>query len=141
MPQLPKAINKRKLLGTSGQSEWTKRLRGGGCRQSKRLLTACEVQICDLNQTDLGAVFLDSSNGLANFAHEHCQPLLTVDHPYFVTVGDNPGTLLVFAPLTLSTDYHSWARSMRMSLLSKNKFGFVDGTVTPAAPSDVLYSC
>ncbi|CAN0920064.1 hypothetical protein LINGRAHAP2_LOCUS31811 [Linum grandiflorum] len=56
--------------------------------------------------------------------------VLAADHPYFISSGDNPSTILVSVSLTSSIDYHSWARSMRMSLLSKNKL----------APSDVLYT-
>ncbi|CAN0892457.1 hypothetical protein LINGRAHAP2_LOCUS17547 [Linum grandiflorum] len=66
------------------------------------------------------------------------QPLLTADHPYHIGAGDNPGSLLVSVPLTSSTDDHSWARSMCMSLLSKNKLGFVDGTVDPPERANVL---
>ncbi|CAN0853550.1 hypothetical protein LINGRAHAP2_LOCUS5661, partial [Linum grandiflorum] len=62
-------------------------------------------------------------------------PSLTADHPYFISTSDNHGVLLVSVPISSSNDYHSWARTMRMSLLSKNKLSFVDGTAVAAAPT------
>ncbi|CAN0856128.1 hypothetical protein LINGRAHAP2_LOCUS6422 [Linum grandiflorum] len=53
-------------------------------------------------------------------------PVLTANHPWFISASDNPSTLLVCAPLTTSIDYHSWARPMCMPPLHKNKLGFVD---------------
>ncbi|CAN0901043.1 hypothetical protein LINGRAHAP2_LOCUS21185 [Linum grandiflorum] len=66
-------------------------------------------------------------------------PLVDAEHPYFLSSGDNPGLLIVPAVLTGAADYYSWARSLRMALMSKNKLGFIDGTESPPAPSDPLY--
>ncbi|KAF5447886.1 hypothetical protein F2P56_033403 [Juglans regia] len=54
--------------------------------------------------------------------------------PYFLTAADNPGATLVPELLT-GDNYPSWRRSMRMALNAKNKFVFVDGTLTK--PADV----
>nr|KYP33713.1 hypothetical protein KK1_045413 [Cajanus cajan] len=45
--------------------------------------------------------------------------------------------VLVSPPLT-HTNYHTWSRSMMMSLLTKNKEGFIDGTIQePSANSSI----
>ncbi|CAN1222926.1 hypothetical protein LINGRAPRIM_LOCUS699 [Linum grandiflorum] len=53
-------------------------------------------------------------------------PTVNADHPYYLSAGDNRGLLLVPAVLSGAADYYSWARSMRMALMSKNKLGFID---------------
>lgn len=47
--------------------------------------------------------------------------------------------LALVTPLLDRTNYHSWARNMRMALMSKNKFEFVDGTIEKPAPVDPLF--
>ncbi|XP_073045313.1 uncharacterized protein [Primulina eburnea] len=58
------------------------------------------------------------------------------DHtsPFFLSSQDRPGDLIT--PVRLRHDnYDEWARSVRLALLSRRKFGFVDGTITePRAP-------
>nr|KYP76129.1 hypothetical protein KK1_020354 [Cajanus cajan]KYP76822.1 hypothetical protein KK1_021080 [Cajanus cajan] len=45
--------------------------------------------------------------------------------------------VLVSPPLT-DTNYHTWSRSMMMSLLTKNKEGFIDGSIQePSANSSI----
>ena len=59
--------------------------------------------------------------------------------PYYLNNGDNPGIHLVTKPLS-GDNYHTWSRSMSLALSSKNKLGFVIGTVPqPNDPSDPLY--
>jgi gag-polypeptide of LTR copia-type len=48
--------------------------------------------------------------------------------PYFLHHSDNPGTILVSQLLT-EDNYPAWSRAMIISLSSKNKLGFIDGTV------------
>jgi gag-polypeptide of LTR copia-type/Retrotransposon gag protein len=48
--------------------------------------------------------------------------------PLFLHHSDGPGTSLV-AELLTENNYPSWSRAMRFALSSKNKLGFVDGTV------------
>ncbi|XP_019188795.1 PREDICTED: uncharacterized protein LOC109183034 [Ipomoea nil] len=58
--------------------------------------------------------------------------------PYFLHPNENPALVLVSAPLD-GRNYHPWARGMEMALLSKNKLGFVDGTVVAPDVSDVKF--
>ncbi|XP_022843420.1 uncharacterized protein LOC111366973 [Olea europaea var. sylvestris] len=54
--------------------------------------------------------------------------------PYFIGTNENSGSLLVTQMLN-STNYHSWARSMKRALQIKNKLGFIDGSI--CEPIDV----
>lgn len=49
--------------------------------------------------------------------------------PTFHNHGDFPGTSLVSQRLTGCENYHNWSRTGRMTLIVKNKFGFVDGSI------------
>ncbi|XP_073223517.1 uncharacterized protein [Cicer arietinum] len=54
--------------------------------------------------------------------------------PYFMHPSDNPSVALVSPPLSAS-NYHSWSPSMIVALRSKNKLGFVNGSLP--RPSDL----
>ena len=54
--------------------------------------------------------------------------------PYFIRSNDNSGALLVTQMLD-SSNYHSWARSMKRALRIKNKLGFIDGSISE--PTDL----
>lgn len=56
--------------------------------------------------------------------------------PYFLTLADNPGTILV-PDLLNGENYAAWKRSMRMALNAKNKFVFVDGTLKKPSDTEV----
>ena len=56
--------------------------------------------------------------------------------PYFLHHSDNPGLTLVSQPLT-GDNYASWSRSMIIALSIKNKFGFIDGSITKLAGNDL----
>nr|GMD70186.1 uncharacterized protein LOC109179345 [Ipomoea batatas] len=56
--------------------------------------------------------------------------------PFYLHPSENPSLILVSRVLE-GHNYHSWARAMEMSLLSKNKLGFVDGTI--AVPDTILW--
>lgn len=58
--------------------------------------------------------------------------------PYYI--GNNDGGALMLVTHVLdSTNYYSWARSMRRALRIKNKLGFIDGTLCePNDPNDPL---
>ncbi|CAN1826941.1 hypothetical protein LINPERHAP1_LOCUS31759 [Linum perenne] len=67
-------------------------------------------------------------------------PLIGSDHPFHINSSDNPGMLLVSTVLTGPSDYFSWARSMKLELMTKNKVSFIDGSGSPSARSDATYS-
>ena len=58
--------------------------------------------------------------------------------PYFLHPNENPSLVLVSSLLN-GANYHSWSRGMRMSLLSKNKLKFVDGSIAMPLVTDSLY--
>nr|GMD41232.1 uncharacterized protein LOC109161700 [Ipomoea batatas] len=58
--------------------------------------------------------------------------------PFFLHPNENPSLILVSTALD-GRNYHPWARAMEMALLSKNKLGFVDGTVAMPDVSDVKF--
>ncbi|CAN1745883.1 hypothetical protein LINPERHAP1_LOCUS2603 [Linum perenne] len=60
------------------------------------------------------------------------------EHPYFIATGDNPSVLIVPTVLTGAADYYSWARSMRMALMTKNKVGFIDAAFPAWQRANVL---
>ncbi|KAL4643773.1 hypothetical protein ACB092_02G116200 [Castanea dentata] len=54
--------------------------------------------------------------------------------PLFLHPRENPGAVLTSQPLIRGENYSSWARSMRKSLIAKNKLGFIDGSLTMSSP-------
>ncbi|XP_068461640.1 uncharacterized protein [Phaseolus vulgaris] len=55
-------------------------------------------------------------------------PSQDLSSPYHVSSSDNPSFLIV--PIILEgLNYHHWSRSFQMSLISKNKIGFIGGTI------------
>ncbi|XP_058784433.1 uncharacterized protein LOC131659236 [Vicia villosa] len=48
--------------------------------------------------------------------------------PYYMHPSDNLGLAIVTPPLN-NTNFHSWSRSLKLALMSKNKLGFIDGTL------------
>ena len=57
-----------------------------------------------------------------------------VNDPLFLHHGDNPSVVLVSQPLIGGENYPAWARSIRKSLIAKNKFGFIDSSLTLSSP-------
>ncbi|KAE8690040.1 hypothetical protein F3Y22_tig00110929pilonHSYRG00026 [Hibiscus syriacus] len=60
------------------------------------------------------------------------QDALEIDftHPLYLHPSDTPGVVLVSHQLTGVHDYSVWSRSMRISLLAKNKLGLIDGDLS-----------
>ncbi|XP_050205689.1 uncharacterized protein LOC126655516 [Mercurialis annua] len=58
--------------------------------------------------------------------------------PYYLHPNENPSLILVNPPLN-GQNFHSWSRSMRMCLLSKNKLKFVDGSISVPSREDQMY--
>ena len=57
-----------------------------------------------------------------------------MDDPLFLHHTENPSLVLVTQPLIGGENYSSWARAVRKVLLTKNKLGFIDGTLTLSSP-------
>ncbi|KAL4348230.1 hypothetical protein GQ457_17G016000 [Hibiscus cannabinus] len=54
---------------------------------------------------------------------------------YYIHPNENP-SLVLTSELITGVNYHVWARSMKMSLISKNKFQFVNGVILESSPED-----
>ena len=57
-----------------------------------------------------------------------------MDDPLFLHHVESPSTILVTQPLTGGDNYSVWAQVVRKALLTKNKLGFIDGTLTLSSP-------
>jgi len=55
--------------------------------------------------------------------------------PYFTHYSDHPGLILISKPLN-GDNYSTWKRAMTLALNSKNKLGFVNGSIK--APSEEI---
>ena len=55
------------------------------------------------------------------------------DDPLFLHHGESLGTVFV-SQLLVGENYPTWARSVRRALISKNKLGFINGTLTLSSP-------
>ncbi|XP_019416458.1 PREDICTED: uncharacterized protein LOC109327761 [Lupinus angustifolius] len=53
-------------------------------------------------------------------------------------LGESPGATLITPPLD-GNNYVSWSRAMKRALRSKNKFKFVDGTISEPKQQDAYY--
>ena len=50
-------------------------------------------------------------------------------HPLFLSSSDVPGAVQIGIQLTGMENYNLWSRAMELTLLTKNKLGFVDGSI------------
>ncbi|CAL1353736.1 unnamed protein product [Linum trigynum] len=63
-------------------------------------------------------------------------PLTTVTNPFYI----NPNEALSFPiKLTGTTNYNLWSRTVRVALKSKNKLGFITGSIPIPDPKDASY--
>nr|KYP69418.1 hypothetical protein KK1_008608 [Cajanus cajan] len=69
---------------------------------------------------------------------EVIDPSQDLSSPYHVSSSDNPSFLIV--PNVLEgPNYHHWSHSFRMSLISKNKISFIDGTIEAPTRTSSLF--
>nr|KYP40935.1 hypothetical protein KK1_037703 [Cajanus cajan] len=61
------------------------------------------------------------------------------NNPLFIGSSNNSGHVLVSHPL-VGDNSNSWKKAMRMALLGKNKFGFVDGSIVEPTSGHAHYS-
>ncbi|XP_050217800.1 uncharacterized protein LOC126668655 [Mercurialis annua] len=72
---------------------------------------------------------------MANFAN---RPEENLSSPFFLHPNENPSLILVSNVLN-EGNYHSWYRSMKMTLISKKKYKFVDGSIITPAVTEQIY--
>nr|KYP41351.1 hypothetical protein KK1_037277 [Cajanus cajan] len=66
------------------------------------------------------------------------QDAQNASNPLYIHPNESPSTVLV-SPSLIDENYHSWSRAMKMSLLTKNKLGFVDGTIVEPAKENAVF--
>ena len=59
-------------------------------------------------------------------------------NPYYIHPNESPSSINVTPPLA-ENNYHSWFRSFKMALISKNKIGFITGTIPVPDTQSPLY--
>ncbi|XP_065615833.1 uncharacterized protein LOC136061682 [Quercus suber] len=64
----------------------------------------------------------------------------SANNPYFLPANENPGLILTSQPLTGLENYMTWARSVFLALSSRNKFGFVNGSISEPNPTSHLFN-
>jgi hypothetical protein len=79
----------------------------------------------------------NSSSGNRSFPMDEFNPQ-NQSGTYYVHPNENPNSSLVAAPLN-GRSYHNWAKWMKRSLISKNKFEFIDGSILKPEEFDPLF--
>ena len=62
-----------------------------------------------------------ATNASTTEASSSSQDSYNLSNPLFLHPGENPGVVLTSQPLIGGENYLAWARSMRKSLIAKNK--------------------
>ena len=65
---------------------------------------------------------------------------VSANNPYFLPANENPSLILTSQPLIGPENYMTWARSMFLALSSRNKFGFVNGSISELDPTSPLFN-
>ena len=68
---------------------------------------------------------------------QQLNPLMDPLSPFFLHPSESPGIVLVSSPLT-ELNYSLWCQAMTVALESKNKMGFVDGSIPEPGVGDPL---
>jgi len=58
--------------------------------------------------------------------------------PYYLHPGENSRLILVSLPFN-ETNYNTWSKNMKRILLSKNKFKFIDGSISKPSDNDSTF--
>ena len=65
-------------------------------------------------------------------------PAQNPSSPFYIHPSESPSTVIV-SPVLTGSNYHSWSRSFKMALISKNKMGFLNGSIIAPAATDPLH--
>ena len=71
-----------------------------------------------------------AANAFTIEASSSSQDSYNLSDPLFLHPGENLEAILTSQPLIRGENYPAWARSVRKSLIAKNKLGFIDGSLT-----------
>ena len=75
-----------------------------------------------------------AANASTTEASASSQDSYNLSDPLFLHPGENPRVVLTSQPLIGGQNYPAWARSVRKSIIAKNKLGFIDGSLTISSP-------
>ncbi|XP_019427180.1 PREDICTED: uncharacterized protein LOC109335501 [Lupinus angustifolius] len=76
---------------------------------------------------------------MENIAITTLNPMQDLFSPYYIPPNESPGAILVSKPLN-GNNYHSWSRAMWMSLKTKNKLQFIDGSLLKPSIEDPSFN-
>ena len=65
-------------------------------------------------------------------------PAQNPSSPYYIHPSESPSTVIVTPALT-GNNYHSWSRSFKMALVSKNKMGFINDSILVPEPTEPMH--
>lgn len=68
---------------------------------------------------------------------DQSHPPPSVDLDYYLGSGDGPGIVITPVKLRGASNYDEWAKAVRRSLVSKFKFGFIDGSIKEPTTDNV----
>ncbi|XP_057953807.1 uncharacterized protein LOC131148088 [Malania oleifera] len=86
----------------------------------------CVLQASSMVETAANTSNTETSSSL--------QDSYNIGDPLFLHPSENPGAILTSQPLIGEENYPAWARSVKKSLIAKNKLGFIDGSLTISSP-------
>lgn len=83
-----------------------------------------------------GAFMADNTTLSSSATNGGSRNAIDESSPYYV---HNPVIVLV-SPVLTRQNYHQWAQSMELSLITKNRIGFIDGTIPIPSKTDSMFS-
>ncbi|KAL0009562.1 hypothetical protein SO802_011064 [Lithocarpus litseifolius] len=86
-----------------------------------------------VEKTSISMASTSTSTSTSSSSSRSSSILDDPSNPLYLHHEESPGAMLVYQPL-VGENYPTWARSMRMALIAKNKLGFIDGTLTLSSP-------
>ena len=75
-----------------------------------------------------------AANASTTKSSSSSQDSYNLNDSLFLHPRENPEAILTSQPLFGGENYPAWARSVRKSLIAKNKLGFMDGSLTISSP-------
>lgn len=111
--------------------------------------SSARLHLCSFSVLDF-ILFLDSRSSSSSYSSFFFfSPLMVYQsfsdfsinstNPYYLHPNENLSLVLVSSLLD-DKNYHTWARSMHIALISKNKEKFIDGTLTKPLVFNPLYA-
>ena len=90
----------------------------------------CVLHSQALSMAETTAANASAANASTIEASSFSQDSYNLSNPLFLHPGENLGAVFTSQPFVEGENYPAWARSVRKSLIAKNKLGFIDGSLT-----------